>query len=303
MEHKLDELIPLKRKPAEQVSQLGLKPVPQKVAAVEERGHRVGYGFEYTPGTVGDIIAASKSSDFDDVMSGERREFFQQPAPAERTSTHLPPSEQVYQGPWVLQGGEPTCLPWTMANATLALGQEPSPSYIADLLNQATEVEEASEAGGATYSVAQRLLQDHPEAGVKIDQLPYADRLRLTLEAEPGVNDQFVDMIEGHSPEDANEAIRQQALEAIKANGDLIQSTLAKGDILLTGVGTSRYAGIEAGNMHAVCIVGQRTSPSGEMDVQVVDPARGKVWMSLEHLSSSLYPYTYTLSRKANSPT
>lgn len=113
------------------------------------------------------------------MLDEKRRTFFTQTTQAsERLSTGLLASDHSRGGSWYYQGGEPTCLPWAVANGIHALGASPDHHYIADLLNYAIDAEE-SVREGMNYPVAVELLTKYSQIGVSLTRIPYERELQL----------------------------------------------------------------------------------------------------------------------------
>src|SRR3989338_3302736 len=266
----------------------------------EKRG--TGYGFSYDADIV--RIIAQPISDIDDVLDDERRAFFTQTIETtERLLTGLSASEHSYNGSWCYQGGEPTCLPWAVANAIHTLGVSADHSYIADLLNYAIDAEESAREG-MNYPVAIDMLEKYPRIGVSIKRIPYERELQLIHEPPREDLGKMLYIIDdSRTPEeiaiDSAKMYQAANTQAVQRNGTLVKEIVDSGDVLLTSVMTKQYAKDKKSGLHAICVAGYKVSKQGNMDVQVIDAARGKLWMSLEHLSSAIVPFdTFRMTKK-----
>lgn len=266
-----------------------------------------GLGFVYDVELAQIFLDSRKGFEFTDILTDEARAFFQRTIETpERISAEQGESEVVYEGDWVYQGSEPTCLPWAVANASVALGLEPDAFYIADLLNYAIDIKESINEG-ANYPKAMELLAKYPKSSISLVGLPYEDRLALIHEPPSEDRGEFlyklykIDDVRSSKQikEDAEIVYKNAASEVVKRNGAVIKKVLDEGGVLLTSVLIKKYAGEKKGGLHAICIVGYKVSEAGIIDIQIVDAARGRIWMSLEHLSSSVVPFmTYKMTKE-----
>lgn len=253
-----------------------------------------GLGFKYDVGNVS-IIMALPVTDFEDMLDDESRVFFANTRSASnRIGTKLPPSTKGYDGSWYWQSTEPTCLPWAIVNAMHVVGITPDNQLVSDLLNCAIDIER-SKNKGMDYLRAIEILNRYPDLGVMIKNIPYAHQLRLIIE-RPSQDflkmDQITDLISQTSEQVSSNysSFESSNSQLIQSNGTLIKETIDSGEVLLTSVMSHIYSGSNKSGLHAISVIGYSISDSGNMDVQILDSDRGKIWMSLEHLSSAIVP-------------
>lgn len=176
-----------------------------------------------------------------------------------RVDTNLPISHASYIGKWNSQGAEPTCSPWSLANAYRVIGVQPHFPLLSELLNHANG--------------------DNPTGitGVKADDL-------LTIVSEfPKRGMEFTNV---ELPLQSTELWASD--EAIRENAATIKHYLDRGSAFHVLIGFDMYARQFSDEAHAVCLSGYHINRYREMNVQIIDSNIGVVWTSIEHISSSL---------------
>lgn len=256
-----------------------------------------GLGFKYDTQIV-DISLDWLVAGDTDFLTDEKREFFKRTISTDRINTKLKQSEKVYSGGWYAQSGESTCLPWAVANSLTVLGTRPDNKFMADLLNYANDIEE-SKRKGMTYDDVLSIFRKYQSTGVHV--VLVAHDLELQRINPHILMKNFVykltddDRIPEEREQDLKVQNEQKKVETIRHNGTLIKNIIDGNSVIITTVVTKPYAGVKEQCLHAICIAGYKVNDTGAMNVQIIDSARGKIWMSLEHistalLSSSLFP-------------
>lgn len=167
--------------------------------------------------------------------------------------------ERVYRGGMYLQRNEPTCMPWSVANALAVSGLRPDPSIMADMLNYA--------------------IKPHPEYGLSFG---YANQIVDSFKAR---SFNFVEADLHLTPTIGMPTWKVE--QAVWENAAIIRKLASRGGIL-TSVEYSWYTRGKEEGSHAICIAGFRTFRNGGTLVQVLDAGRCKLWVTVEHLSQSL---------------
>lgn len=167
--------------------------------------------------------------------------------------------EYIYTGNMYAQRSQPTCLPWSIVNLQVITGLRPNNNILRVMLNQAIDPNSA-------------------EYG-----LSFEDAIRVTSSFRNRDFD-FVESDLGLTPTLGMPIWRAE--EESRRNAAVVRKLVAKGG-LVTSVENSEYAkGIE--DSHAICVAGYKTFKNGDTLVQVLDSARGRIWLTAEHFSESL---------------
>lgn len=182
----------------------------------------------------------------------------------QRVVVPLPDSENILNlSRWYPQRG-PSCTVWATINAIYALGVQFNPDYAREAHRYALQ---ANKDGGVglRYEDAKKIMEKYPTTGIYMDRIPE----RLTA-------------------------------NSIKKNARIIEEQINDKSIILATVNSEKYLNQGKKDLsHAVCIAGGIIE-GGFMDLQIIDPARGVIWMSLEHFTDSIKDnrtYTITLSQ------
>lgn len=190
---------------------------------------------------------------------------------------------KVYSGKWYCQGFEPTCTPWTIANATLALGLKPNPLLIRDLLNLANDVTKRDK-GGLGFNKAKEVIdQNYPQEEVNIIELFGEERLEPTEDPKFHL---LAFKMSGKTREELLRTIEEKNKKIIRKNARVIKQIIDEGAKILASVFLKGQQ-----DRHAICIVSYKVHENGQMNVQVIDSNRGILWISLEHLSKCVVPF------------
>jgi hypothetical protein len=215
----------------------------------------------------------------------------------ERVPTGLKASTRKYSGNWYHQGAENTCSCWAIAQGCHIKGIKLPYQIMVDLLNTSVDIGGSVGNEGLSYGNANKIVQKDLNAGFQIVRCDQSleRAIHPLAESERIFNFKLLpDLPVGGAEDDKN-----NFRKVIVSNSMIIKQIIDEHRIILTGVTTKQYDPNSGSNaLHAVCISGYNIRKTGEMDVQVIDPARGILWMSLEHLSKALIGYdTYTLEK------
>lgn len=166
----------------------------------------------------------------------------------------------VYDGRMYVQRSQPTCVPWSIANAQIVKDINPHPTVMRLMLNEATN---PSGDYGLTFDKAQRITRSVSSRNFDLNE---AD---LSLTPTIGLP-------------------TWRAEDESQRNAARIRKIIAKSRAFLTTVDSAIYSPVEEEGSHAICVAGYLTFKDGETLVQVLDPARGRLWLKVEHFSKSL---------------
>lgn len=226
-----------------------------------------------------------------------------------RIAVGLPRSELSYSGSWYYQGLDPVCAPMAIANAAHVIGSAVEDAVLAKLFNLALP-KDAKSRGGISYEKLAAVLSEQTASDLIMSDLPYDKGLKslLTEDVETislSLKNTFTNMPPAEERlQELRDFNSQEASKAVLSNARVIKEHLDRADVLLVSLTRSLTApkGFEPfqTGLHTVCISGYRISDSGYMDVQLVDSHSGKYWASLEHVSSSIYPFDTQILRKAS---
>lgn len=150
-----------------------------------------------------------------------------------------------YRGPIFLQGDDVTCLGWAITHATYAVGETPDAGITASLLNTSLP------------------SQEH-EGGMYVP-----DAVILTRK---DTNKVFIEEIKPlHEIKDSNgnEGTPQNNFE------DLMRTVTSTNKALIAALAEIPYEGDNTEKSHSVCLTAFETSPSGDMQIQVIDSLTG----------------------------
>ena len=217
-----------------------------------------------------------------------------------RIHTCLEPSEHFYRGGWYYQGNrDTTCTPWSLANASLILGERLDPKALTSLLRCSQHKD------GLNLDEARKVLQKYPDLSIGTIELPS----RRTLKRTPEIHtlSSYLGWLsrvyqENHHVEKDLENKVRKDIEAekcegekrIKSNAPLIKRVIDDKKVLVACVTMYQYYDKERTSVasllttHTICLSGYKVLESGFMNVQVIDPLYGIYWISFEHLSSCI---------------
>lgn len=263
-----------------------------------------------TPEAVIDCLERGQIS-IDDLLLGDERNIFDDSMTAQtRISVELEESARIYTGNWYYQLGDPTCLPWSIANASLAIGVKVDPSYLADLLNHANTEKptlgNVNQVGMAPIEAKNILEERYGNSEFSIEHLSFDERLQLVHEPLSDADMAQYKKIESKfaleplSEEDILLVHEKRDREIINQNAALIKKIVDNGEAILVSVSNSKYRRL-SGFLHGIALVGYRVNENKTMDVQVIDSDAGKIWMSVEHLSRCVHT-SYRLKKKTYPP-
>lgn len=306
---KTDLLILFKRiKPKDKFKNIILKPVEKNPTPVHERkGVGVGYGYKYDE-ELTSISLQSPIAPNTHFLDDSTRQFFADTIRApDRVTTELPRGEVAYLGPWYYQGLEPTCAPWAIANATLALGLKLNSALMTDLLNLANDIEKSEKGGLGFYKAKELTDQKYPQAEINLSELTDEERLEWTEDPAfhlfafvkyETVSSMF--NLPKRTQEELLREIKERNIKNIRKNAAIIKKTIDEGAKILASVSVKQYQGRDNG-LHAISIVGYKVNENGVMNIQLIDSDRGILWISLEHLSKCIVPFnTYRIYKTTN---
>lgn len=155
----------------------------------------------------------------------------------DQTQAAVIPSQKVYEGPFYLQGGRPTCAPWAIVHAMKVVGAEPPHALVKDLLNAAMPKTLDDRAGMNFLHVVAALYRNE------------ASDVTVELPATPADMEGFIQRV-------------------IDTGSALIAVVLRKED--------AQFASYPGQSLrHAVCIAGYKIDAGGSMHLQIIDSARG----------------------------
>ncbi len=235
-----------------------------------------------------------------------------------RVSFELSACEQFYTGVWFYQFDEPTCLPWSIANACMVIGNPVDETAVEELVSFAKD-EYKPRGIGMNYFEAVRILEKYPTMPVithASKHLLFNQALWLLAQRE-GAN-AISDSTYLHMKRiyESYKVYKSQESTVVPLTADpyvyipnwplremaqLVSSTIDDGKAVLTGVSSLKYRSGGTSTSHAVCISGYRVDNNGYMDVQVIDPYRGIIFMSLDHLHGAVWPvYTFVASKSTS---
>lgn len=206
-----------------------------------------------------------KPSNFEDDLREIYRQLQQKP---ERVATGLPASKKTYRGRWVSQPRETTCLAWVTINSLVVLGKVPKVDLACGLLNRSLVSE------GIDFGDAIDFLEGHQDQGI---ETTYDESLQFNVGKESSGNTFNPASFIGD--------------ESVSRNAAIIKACLDDNSVLLSVVETSYYFQNETdyeliGGLHGICLVGYQIHPHNQaMDVQILDPRRGKIYLPIEFLS------------------
>jgi len=191
-----------------------------------------------------------------------------------RFDTDLLPAEKKYQGKWYKQGPEATCTPWSIVNAMKAIGIEPEPISVMEMVNSALKNKRDGK-NGTTYKelipIAER------KGDISLSLLHDTNNLR-------------------HFPSKPLDE-RRYAQEVTKHNAGLITQFVSKDSALTVALPQQS----PNRRPHSVCIAGYTVDTDGFMDVQIIDSAKKVYKSSLEAFSqrvSHISASTLVVGRK-----
>lgn len=198
---------------------------------------------------------------------------------------------KVYPCRWFHQGHEPTCVPWAIANATLALGLEPNPILIRDLLNLARDTTNRDKGGLSFKKVKEVIDQKYPQIGINIVELSREGRLEPTEDLE--LHLLASKMSSNTIKEEVLRAVEEKNKKIIEKNRSIIKQIIDEEAKILASVFLNGHQ-----DRHAICIVDYKVTENEKMNVLIIDSNRGVLWMSLEQLSKCIVPFnTYKILR------
>jgi hypothetical protein len=233
------------------------------------------------------------------IASADTLAFYQETVNApERVNIGLPPAEREYQGSWFYQGLQPTCVVEALRSAALAAGAKIDHQLWLDLHQTANPLSANPAAeSGLTKAQVFQILSEHPEAEIRLSSPDQMLRFIPTDDHQFPIETPPLSIFSNPVDAPSKEETRRQKLSE---NAQIIKDCVSRGQALTIGVLHEEYAPGQRTGFHEVVIAGYKVTPEGNMNVQVIDPARGKLWMSLEHLSSAVIPASDLIVTKAN---
>lgn len=235
------------------------------------------------------------------LIEGEKQFFEATVTDTNRVATGLAPSEKVLQdNTWYCQHSAVTCMPWALYNASLAICSVIPTHTMKELLVHARD-EQKQRGQGASFSSCKDILNKHASKIVCAEELPL-DALRKTTTYDHQTSSKAMSMritLAGSSTEeiiDASEskhAEENSNKEITESNAATVKQLIDSDKAIIVGVIRNSYykSKHEKDALHALSVVGYRVNDKGNMDVRIIDPAIGTAWVSLEHLSSSLWQF------------
>lgn len=165
-------------------------------------------------------------------------------------NTLLPQATSIYEGPFYTQSSEPTCMPWSIANAMIKVGVSPPVLFMRDILDRSLGFNDQKQEG-LHRTTALMLLNEHAEIPVT------ASFLRIyTPEDEGKVKDFF------------GKTYFPRSFSAIvQENASAIKDSLDDKAALVVSIKEE-----EKDNPHAITIGGYTISDRGAMTLQIIDP-------------------------------
>lgn len=202
-------------------------------------------------------------------------------------TTGLPASASRYKGSWYHQGLEGTCAPWAFANSLEAIGVRPNSLCLTAMLNLALK-------GKALMDKLVEILRRYPEQGVEIRQKKFDIFVKGRMVPRSQILDESFGLAENEKAE-LIQRMRKCPIEpdreTMRGIGVWIKEVIDSRSAILARVDTRKYANEAKGRNHLICIGGYAINERGHMRTQVIDSARGVLWMPLEHLATSLIDY------------
>ena len=202
-----------------------------------------------------------------------------------RVPTSLHEQDLLLEDQWYMQGGNPTCVVWSIGNASRALGL-PLPENFLQLLHC-----EAKNGMFLNKPIEiMRLYCNETSGNIGLKEPPEKQQLRTVHMKNDHVTQKkyshFFDRYAHKSAQNEQESI---ARADILHNGHVIKNFLSAGNIPIINVDNSRLFEIKWMN-HALCIVGYRVTPESYMDIQFVDSLYGRSFLvPLERFSEAVF--------------
>ncbi len=196
------------------------------------------------------------------------------------------PQDRLYNGDWYSQAGEPTCVPWSIANASLVLGVGHNEDFIEvmrRLLNRANGYTEPKK-----YGVSQKVLSSTvrsvPRAGLEFvhETLPIAtDSLNTSMNLDNmAVKDKPLSTY--------NYMNRTDELSESVNYALTIKLMLDAGRVPLESVSTESFYWNELrGASHRLVVSGYQVEEDGNFRLQVLDSNYGTYIVPPGHLYRS----------------
>ncbi len=207
-----------------------------------------GYGFEYTPEVVSSLLDVPLPAQTT-FLNKKGLDYFGSSLRRDRMRVDAAESRQwAKPDGWYMQGAEPTCYPWALANGIRALQGTNDPVLLSRLLNYANNYDGQGETG---LSNEQLLTEAH-----KHDSVAVLD-LSIAVVNRPNYTD------------------------FAKAIMDSINDR----QFLLQGVDGGFYKPLGSHNFsHSLAIVGYEVSATKWLDLQVIDSNYGIMPIPAEHI-------------------
>ncbi|MCA9371434.1 hypothetical protein KC726_00905 [Candidatus Woesebacteria bacterium] len=197
-----------------------------------------------------------------------------------RKPINRPSNVVAYEGKWYYQAAHPTCTAWAVANVGLVLGKEPDMDSIW-YLSQAAKHEDKTKEGLPIYKAVKYINQQDamPYGFLGFNQVPSFKPYKYLPTAKFYI-DEFDGQIKARMPFHNS----KPPVDSIKAqpHENALLDSLDSGKPLIILVRSTDYSG--SGRSHALCISGYRVDANGFTDFQVVDSARGIIWVPHERI-------------------
>jgi len=196
------------------------------------------------------------------------------PINTDERTCYLRNQEEVrYVGSWFDQSSSHSCAAWAAANAGMVLGSIPHLDSIWDLSARVNE--KSSEKRGLKFSEVMEYVNEDPRMAYGFAKLQIANKENqrkrdvFTPLQAPTIDFQN---LKARVPLDV---FLEEILEQLKLHKPILVSVVSK---LFSEEGLQN---------HALCISGYRISNSGQIDLQVLDSARGIYWVPEERIRKS----------------
>jgi len=251
--------------------------IDEKCVTGDADPNLAGYGYLHTPEELRFILETPRSSSLDLRLRSDT-DFQNLTLTRPRLGVLTPPCEKVYLGGWYNQSKEPTCAPWSVFNALMVLGIRPDLDGAAQFLNSSLTLGKLGDGGAGSNRVEiEQYLDEYHKDQVSINYLSLSGVGRdkvdyITKYEEKGVTTSF-----------EKDEFLEKTVRVFQKEAETITKLFNSGYVFIRAVNTKHYSGQNDGG-HAICLSGYKVDEEGRVDIQVIDSARGVIWISLEHL-------------------
>jgi hypothetical protein len=219
--------------------------------------------------------------------------------PTERKSVNMASITNMYEGEWYYQGYNPTCTAWAIANAGLAMGLRPD-------INCIKQLSKIAKSWNRGLKIADAMRVVNSNAQMPYSLVGFGGDMKIIPILENITEDH-----NGFSPDESPHLVsspakqvymRYYAAQSDEAFTDSVIKEINRGVPIIISVGIKEYLGKAVDGPHAICLTGYKVDSNGNMDIQVLDSARGSFLVPKERIERARLPiYLYKPVRRGAS--